>query len=38
MTKCKLIPLYPSKVIAQCEDELAIIEAALAVLDEAAAA
>jgi hypothetical protein len=28
----------PSKVIAQCEDELAIIEAAFAMLDEAAAA
>lgn len=28
----------PSKVIAQCEDELAIVEAGLAMLDEAAAA
>ena len=28
----------PSKVIAQCEDELALIEAGLATLDKAAAA
>ena len=28
----------PSKVIAQCEDELALIEAGLATLDETAAA
>ena len=28
----------PSKVIAQCEDELAIVEAGLAMLDDAAAA
>ena len=28
----------PSKVIAQCEDELALIETGLATLDKAAAA
>jgi len=28
----------PSKVLAQCEDELAFIEAGLATLDKAAAA
>jgi len=28
----------PSKVVAQCEDELALIEAGLATLDRAAAA
>ena len=28
----------PSKVVAQCEDELALIEASLATLDKAAAA